>query len=119
MLPVIEYSEVKPIELLNRVSDLKAQGCRLVQICCSKTEKIFEFDYSFDKDYRLIDLKMAVEPGEEIVSIGAVFSCAFLYENEIEALFGIKILHKAVDFGGKLYRTAKETPFAKSERDEE
>lgn len=119
MLPVIEYSEVKPIELLNRVSGLKEQGCRLVQICCSKTGDNFEFDYSFDKDYRLIDLKMSVEPGDEIASIDAIFSCAFLYENEIEALFGIKILHKAVDFGGKLYRMAKDTPFAEKDGEAE
>jgi|AGTN01.1.fsa_nt_gi Respiratory-chain NADH dehydrogenase, 30 Kd subunit. len=110
--PAIEYSEVKPVELLDRVSDLKEQGCRLVQICCSRTGKNLEFDYSFDQDYRLIDLKMAVEPGEEIASISAVFSCAFLYENEIEALFGIRILHKSVDFEGKLYRMAEKTPFA-------
>jgi ech hydrogenase subunit D len=86
-----------------------------VQICCSRTGDTFELDYSFDQDYRLIDLKMAVEPDAEISSISAIFSCAFLYENEIEALFGIKILHKAVDFEGKLYRMAEKTPFAKKD----
>lgn len=119
MAPIIEFSEVKPIELLNRVSDLKEQGCRLVQICCSKAGEAYELDYSFDKDYTLIDLKMPVQQGEEIVSISAIFSCAFLYENEIESLFGIKVLHKAVDFGGKLYRTAEKTPFAKKDGEAE
>jgi ech hydrogenase subunit D len=110
--PAIEFSEVKPVELLNRVSDLKEQGCRLVQICCTKAGDRYEFDYSFDCNYHLMDMKMAVEPGEEISSISAIYSCAFLYENEIEALFGIHILHKAVDFEGKLYRMAEQTPFA-------
>ncbi len=112
MLPAIEYRDVKPVELVDRVSDLKEQGCRLVQICCSKAGDHYELDYSFDQDYTLIDLKMAVEPGEEISSISSIYSYAFLYENEIEALFGIKIHHKLVDFDGKLYRTAQKTPFA-------
>jgi ech hydrogenase subunit D len=115
MLPVTEYIEIKPIELLSRVSGLKEEGCRLVQLCCSRAGDAYEFDYSFDKDYRLIDLKVPVSPGEEIASISAVYPYAFLYENEIEALFGITILHKSVDFGGKLYRTAVATPFAKKD----
>jgi ech hydrogenase subunit D len=115
MLPVTEYIEVKPIELLNRVSDLKEEECRLVQICCSKSGDAYEFDYSFDKEYVLIDLKMPVSPGEEIASISAIYPAAVLYENEIEALFGIKILHKSIDFGGKLYRTAQSTPFAQKD----
>lgn len=115
MLPVTEYSEVRPVELLNVVSGLKEQGCRLVQICCSRAGGAYEFDYSFDRDYILIDVKMPVSPGDEVVSICAVFPGAYLYENEIEALFGISILHKSVDFGGKLYRTAVETPFAKKD----
>lgn len=112
MLPTIEFIEVKPVELVDRVSDLKEQGCRLVQICCSKAGNHYELDYSFDRDYVLIDLKMAVEPGGEISSVSAIYSYAFLYENEIEALFGIKVLHKSVDFEGKLYRTSEKTPFA-------
>jgi ech hydrogenase subunit D len=83
-----------------------------VQICCSKAGDAYELDYSFDKDYVLIDVKMPVSQDEEIASISAIYPAAYLYENEIEALFGITILHKSVDFGGKLYRTAQSTPFA-------
>jgi ech hydrogenase subunit D len=110
-MPQIEFLEITPVELLNRVIDLKAQGCRIVQICCSKKGDALELDYSFDRDYQLIDIKMTVQKEDEIASISAVFPPAFLYENEIEALFGLKILHKSVDFGGKLYQTAQKTPF--------
>ena len=111
-MPGIEIREIEAVELLNCVSDLKEQGCRLVQICSSKKDAALELDYSFDKDYLLIDIKMTVKPQDEIASISAIFPPAFLYENEIEALFGLKIQHKSVDFGGKLYQTAQKTPFA-------
>ncbi len=107
-----EFSGVTPLELLNRVSDLREQGCRLIQICCSAKGDGYEIDYSFDRDYTFIDLKMQVLPEEEIPSISLVFPPAFLYENEIESLFGLKVIHKSVDFGGKLYQTARPAPFA-------
>ena len=115
----IEYSHIQPLELLNRVSDLREQGCRLIQICCSKAGEGYEIDYSFDKDYQFIDLKMQAPPGEEIASISLVFPPAFLYENEIEALFGIMFSHKSVDFGGKLYQTAMPTPFVDVQKEGE
>ncbi len=112
MKPDTEFINILPIELLNRVSDLKEQGCRLVQICCSKCGEALELDYSFDRSYQLVDLKLSVSPADEIDSISGVFPPAFLYENEIESLFGLKVKHKLVDFGGKLYQTATPTPFA-------
>ena len=115
MRPETQFINILPIELLTRVSDLKEQGCRLVQICCSKRGEELELDYSFDRSYQLVDLKMSVSPSDEIDSISAVFPPAFLYENEIESLFGLKVKHKLVDFGGKLYKTAKQTPFAEKD----
>jgi len=118
-MPDSEVKHIKPIELLNTVSEYKSQGCRLVQICGSKSGEGYELDYSFDHDYKFIDLKVAVNPGDEIPSISAIFAPAFLYENEIEALFGIKVLHMSVDFEGKLYVTAKKTPFAVEKKEEQ
>lgn len=112
MKPDKEFVTILPIELLDKVSDLNDQGCRLVQICCSKSGEMLELDYSFDLNYQLVDLKISVSPSDEIDSISAIFPPAFLYENEIESLFGLKVKHKLVDFGGKLYQTAKPTPFA-------
>ncbi len=112
MKPETEFISILPVELLDKVSDIKEQGCRLVQICCSRHGEALELDYSFDRSYQLVDLKMSVTPADEIDSISAIFPPAFLYENEIESLFGLKVKHKLVDFGGKLYQTAKPTPFA-------
>lgn len=119
-MPDIEYRTIEPVELLNMANDLKAEGCRLVQICASKKDEAYlELDYSFDNDYKFIDIKIAVKKDEEIVSISSVFTPAFLYENEIESLFGIKVRHKAVDFKGNFYITAKKTPFKDETKDGE
>jgi len=112
MKPEKEFISIQPMELLDCVSDLKEQGCRLIQICCSRHGEALELDYSFDRAYTFVDIKISVTPQDEIDSISAIFPPAFLYENEIEALFGLKVKHKSVDFGGKLYQTAMRTPFA-------
>lgn len=110
-MPEIEYRTIRPMELLNTASELKEQGCRLIQICASKSGEYLELDYSFDKDYRFIDLKMPITREDAVNSISSVFPPAFLYENEINALFGVEIHHMTVDFKGNLYMTAKKTPF--------
>ena len=115
MKPETEFISIQLMELLHRVSDLKEQGSRLVQICCSKHGEALELDYSFDLNYRLVDLKISVMPEDEIDSISAIFPQAFLYENEIESLFGLKVKHMSVDFGGKLYQMAKQKPFAEKD----
>ena len=110
-MPEKEFITVKPAELLNAVDDLKDQGCRLIQICASREGDHLEIDYSFDKDYRFIDIKVPLERGEELGSISHIFAPAFLYENEINSLFGVKINHMSVDFKGTLYQTKVKTPF--------
>jgi ech hydrogenase subunit D len=118
-VPEIEYRTIKPVELMNVASDLKAEGCRLIQICASKSGDYIELDYSFDKDYQFIDLKMPLSRDDEVNSISSIFPPAFLYENEINALFGVEIHHMTVDFKGNLYMTAKKTPFKVEEKDGE
>lgn len=119
-MPDIEYRTIEPVELLNMANDLKDEGCRLIQICASKKdEEYLELDYSFDNDYKFIDIKIVVKRDAEIASISSVFKPAFLYENEIESLFGIKVRHMAVDFKGNFYITAKKTPFMDEAKDGE
>ena len=45
------------------------------------------------------------------MSVSNIFEPAFLYENEMHDLFGIKINLIKIDYNGTLYKTAKETPF--------
>lgn len=105
--------KIQPEELVGKVSGLQGDGCRLVQIACSKTkENNFELVYSFEKDYKFCNLTFEVPPDAEVESISSMCFSAFLYENEIHDLFGLKIKHIAVDFQGTLYETAVKYPMS-------
>ena len=110
-----EPQEIIPIQkdaLLGAVSDLFAQGYRMVQIGCTTLENGYELNYSFDKDYLFKNLRITVQQQDEIQSISVIYPNAFLYENEIHDLFGITIKNMSVDYKGALYRTAMKTPFS-------
>jgi ech hydrogenase subunit D len=110
-----EPQEIIPIgknDLVGIVARLFAEGYRLVQIGCSTLESAYELNYSFDKDYRFRNFRITVSPEEEIPSISAIYSNAFLYENEIHDLFGVVVRNINIDYHGTLYHTAIKTPFS-------
>ncbi len=47
--PVQTFVSVEPAALLETVRERQLEGCRLVQICCTKLEH-FELTYSFARD---------------------------------------------------------------------
>jgi ech hydrogenase subunit D len=109
-----EQQELIPVyktDLVGKVAELFAEGHRLVQIGCTTLSDGYEMTYSFDRDYRLTNLRVMVKPDDEVPSITAVYGNAFLYENEIHDLFGVPIRHINVDYGGTLYRTSIPAPF--------
>jgi len=110
-----ELQEIIPTEkndLVGVVARLFAEGYRLVQIGCSTLESAYELNYSFDKEYQFKNLRVTAAPEEEIPSISAVYSNAFLYENEIHDRFGIVVRNMNIDYGGTLYQTAIKAPFS-------
>jgi len=110
-----EPQEIIPIQkdaLLGAVSDLFARGYRMVQIGCTTLDNAYELNYSFDKDYHFKNLRVTAQREDEIQSISVIYPNAFLYENEIHDLFGIKIKNMSVDYKGAFYRTAIKTPFS-------
>ena len=56
---------------------------------------------------------LAFDPETEVSSITEFFPYAFLYENEMRELFGVKIQMTKPDYQNKLYRIRQETPFFK------
>lgn len=98
-------------ELLDRVDRLARDGYRLVQIGCTKLDA-FQMDYSFDKDLKLLNLRVLVPVDKaEIPSISGVYWSAFTYENEIHDLFGVEIKNLNINYGGNFYRIKLKTPF--------
>lgn len=106
-----EIKVVEPENLVTEVLDLKHRDYRLVQICAAKAGDGFEVTYSFGKEYKMVCLRLIIQPETEIVSISDIYEPAFLYENEIHDLFGITIRMISLDYHGTLYRTKKEAPF--------
>ena len=104
-------------ELAASAAELKDQGYRLVQIGCVKEPvgdcpaETLELIYSFDQDYELTNLRLVLDPSATVPSNSDSYGCAFLYENEIHELFGLKITDKNVDFQGSLYKVAKPQAF--------
>jgi ech hydrogenase subunit D len=109
-----EKQELRTIEvgdILGAVSKMKNQGYRLVQISPT-TIGGFELNYSFDKDYNFINLRAIVASNDVIVpSVSSIYPNAFLYENEIHDLFGIKISGISLDYKGNFYRMTVKYPF--------
>lgn len=106
-----DFVEVEPVRLVETVADLKASGYRLGQLCASLVGDGIELLYSFDKDYVLKNLKVQLAQGEEVQSISGVYWPAFVYENEVHDLFGVKFRHLALDYEGGFYKLALPTPW--------
>jgi ech hydrogenase subunit D len=100
-------------ELLGHVDEFHKMGYRFVQACCTKLgPNSFEITYSFDKDLKLTNLRIAVTGEEEIPSITGIYRGMFLYENEMMELFGVKVTGINLDFKGTLYKKKIQHPFS-------
>ena len=105
---------------LKRVEQFRQDGCRLVLInACSLVPKTAEEEgavdlaWTFERAGALEHLREQVVPGrDEVPSVSASFPFAFLYENEIAELFGVKITGCNVDFKGQLYQTTSKVPMS-------
>ena len=110
-----EILETVPVEtgnLIGKVEEFRNGGYRLVQINCSKIGDVYEINYSFDKDYEFRNLRITVTADTEIPSISGMYWGAFIYENEMHDLFGIRVRGMNIDFKGHLFTTAVKFPFS-------
>lgn len=118
MFETQEIIQIKLDELTNKAQSLMTEGYRLVQICCTKVAEELVIDYTFDKDYKFLGLRLQLPlENPELPSISKIYFAAFTYENELHDLFGIKINGLVLDFGGKFYRKEEEKPFITNARE--
>ena len=107
-----QTTEVIEVPMLQkRAKEMLDQGYRLVQIGCTNTGEVYEINYSFDKDYHFVNLRIIISPGTKLASISGSYPGAFIYENEIHDLYGITVTGMNIDFGGTLYTTSIAHPF--------
>lgn len=105
-----EIVAIETGEFILKVMEMKHNGYRLMQIHAVCIENGYELSYTFGKDYEWISLRVIIDENEEIPSITNVYKAAFLYENEMAEMFGVKIKMISVDFHEKLYRIEETTP---------
>ena len=101
-------------DLLGVVQDTKAEGFRLCQICGTAIgdSGSLEVLYTFEKENILRNYKLTIDAkAPELQSITVSYPYAFIYENELHDLFGIKFKNLGLDYGGKFYKISQETPW--------
>lgn len=89
----------------------KSEGWRYVQTLAVNTDKGVDLVYSYMKD-GVLDNKVIrdVPRDAHIPSITDLFLEAFVFENEIHDLFGVKFEGIAIDFGGNFYQLSVKEP---------
>jgi ech hydrogenase subunit D len=111
----MEKQSTTPVEignLIGRVEQFKNEGYRLVQINSTALGDTYEINYSFDKDYVFQNIRITITADTEVPSITGMYWGAFIYENEMHDLFGIRVRGMNVDFKGHLFRTSIKYPFS-------
>ncbi|MFH0753020.1 MAG: NADH-quinone oxidoreductase subunit C, partial [Candidatus Omnitrophota bacterium] len=99
-------------QLVDKVRECQEKGMRLVQICCTRLADKLEIHYSFDLDFEFTSYRLTLANTDTPVpSVSGIYLPAFLYENEIHDLFGVKVEGMAIDFKGKFYQKTMKTPF--------
>ena len=96
--------DIEPLaaaDLLMTVQDAKTAGCRLGQVCATVAGDELEVLYSFEKDNIMKNYKINIDAkAPELQSVTAIYPYAFVYENEMHDLFGIKFKNLALDYQG-------------------
>lgn len=113
------FISIEPAQLIEKVQDFKSEGYRLGQACCTKVAEGFELTYSFDKDHVLTNLRLVIPEEVELMSITGIYWAAFIYENEMQDLFGVKFKHMALNYGGHFFKVSQPTPWNPKERKED
>jgi ech hydrogenase subunit D len=107
---------VSPENVVGETAKMKVEGYRFVTLSCVEIdETMVDILYHFDRALQLKHLRMTVPKDTLVPSISPVYFAAFLVENEIQDLFGIRFQGLAIDYDRTLYLEAevKKTPFCK------
>ena len=102
--------------LVGEAAKIKVEGFRFVTMSCVELDgNTVNILYHFDKDLTLKHLRLTALKDSSVPSISSVYFAAFLVENEIQDLFGIRFKGLALDYERTLYleEAVKITPFCK------
>jgi ech hydrogenase subunit D len=90
--------------LIPETTRLKDEGYRLVTLTGDTLpEETFQIIYTFDRNYELVHLVLSIPAGQIVPSISPVYWAAFLVENELQDLFGLRFQGLALDYERTLF----------------
>jgi len=92
---------------VDQARSFKDQGMRFMTLTCLHREDGFEVLAHYDHDLTLHTVRLHVPNGETLPTLTAVYSCAFLPENEVQDMFGLKVEGLDIDYSGKFFITDK------------
>ncbi len=99
----IKIRDIEIKELMQEVVYLHENGARFVTASAYEhSDGSFSIIYHFDKNYELTNLRINFAKDTAVPSISPVYFAAFLAENEMQDLFGLKFENLKIDFGGTL-----------------
>lgn len=89
--------------LVAEAKRLREQGARMVTATGLDEGDHFDIIYHFALQARLHHLRLALPKAETVPSLSEVFPGAFLIENEMKELLGVRISGISIDYGGRLF----------------
>ena len=94
----------------------KAEGYRFVTMSCVAGDAdTVDILYHFDNGFELAHLLLSVSAQGSVPSISGIYFAAFLVENEIQDLFGLRFAGLVLDYKQTLYLDpeVRRAPFCK------
>jgi ech hydrogenase subunit D len=107
---------ISPDTILGEAAKAKVEGYRFVTMTCVELDAMsVELLYHFDRNFELKHLRLTLPKDTPMPSISPVYLAAFLVENEIQDLFGVRFQGLAIDYERTLYldEEVKQAPFCK------
>lgn len=92
-------------DLPEKARELYEKKARFITATCLDLGDQIEVFYHFDEDLQMKHLRVVVGKDEEVPSISGTYFCAFLVENEMQEMFGLKIAGLVLDYKGRLLLT--------------
>jgi NADH:ubiquinone oxidoreductase subunit C len=102
---VAEIADVEDVlveELLPRVQEFADRGMRFITCTALDAGERFEAYYHFGHGTEMRHLRMTFAKDAEAPSISGIYFAAFLAENEMSEMFGIKVTGLALDYRGRM-----------------
>jgi ech hydrogenase subunit D len=107
---------ISPETVVGETARMKAEGYRFVTLSCVELDDTtMDILYHFDRELQLKHLRLTISKDTPVPSISPVYFAAFLVENEIQDLFGIRFQGLAIDYDRTLYmeEDVMKAPFCK------